>query len=102
MRSKTQIGDAKTIYDQLGFVLLWLNLFGYHRDHDLTSIKGVRSNLSDAKHATYGIVCDAILTLDAKFAKRVAAAKGALELRTEVIDANGLTESQISALLDAL
>lgn len=96
------IGDAKTIYDQLGFVLLWLNLFGYHRDHDLTSIKGVRSNLSDAKHATYGIVCDAILTLDAKFAKRVAAAKGALELRTEVIDANGLTESQISALLDAL
>jgi len=84
------IENAKTIDIQLEIVFLWLNLFGYYPD-DLKRIEIVRSNFSDAKHATYGIACDAILTLDKRFAKRVAAAIGALELRTEVsTDANEL------------
>ena len=84
------IENAKTIDDQLEIVFLWLNLFGYYPD-DLMRIERVRSNFSDAKHATYGIACDAILTLDKRFGKRIAAAIGALELRTEVsTDANEL------------
>ena len=84
------IENAKTIDDQLEIVFLWLNLFGYYPD-DLTRIERVRSNFSDAMHATYGIACDAILTLDKRFAKRVAAVIGAFELRTEVsTDANEL------------
>lgn len=80
---ENEIESAKTIDDQFTIVFLWLNLFGYYPD-DLTRIDRVRSNFSDANHATYGIACDAILTLDKKFAKRVAAAIGALKLKTEV------------------
>jgi len=84
------IEKAKTTNDQLEIVFLWLNLFGYYPD-DLTRIERVRSNFSDVKHATFGIACDAILTLDKRFAKRLAAAIGALKLRTEVsTDANEL------------
>lgn len=84
------IKNAKTIDDQLEIVFFWLNLFGYYPD-DLTRIERVKSNFTDAKHATYGIACDAILTLDKRFAKRVAAAIGALELKTDVsTDANEL------------
>lgn len=68
----------------------WLNLFGYYPD-DLTQIERVRSNCSDATHATYGIACDAILTSDKRFVKRAAAAMSALALKTEVgMDANEL------------
>ena len=85
-----EIESAKMIDDQFTIVFLWLNLFGYYPD-DLTRIDRVRSNFSDSNHALYGIACDAILTLDKKFAKRVAAAIGALKLKTEVsTDANEL------------
>jgi hypothetical protein len=77
------IENAKTIDDKFKIVFLWLNFFEYYPD-DLKRIKSVRSNFSDAKHATYGIKCDTIFTLDKNFAKRVAAAIGALELKTEV------------------
>ena len=52
-----QIESAKTIYDQFTIVFSWLNLFGYHPD-DLTLKKRVRSNFSDANHATNAIACD--------------------------------------------
>lgn len=84
------IKNAKTIVDQLIIVLNWLNLFGYWPDK-LTRIEKIKSNFSDALHGTYGIACDAILTLDKRFAKRIAAAIGALRLKTEVgIDGNEL------------
>jgi len=78
-----KIESAKTIDDQCTIVFLWLNLFGYYPD-DLTRIDRVRSNFSDANHARYAIACDAMLTLDKKFAKRATAAMGALKLKTEV------------------
>jgi hypothetical protein len=85
-----EINGAETIDDQFTIVFLWLNLFGYYPD-DLTRKDRVRSNFSDANHATYAIACDGMLTLDKKFAKRAAAAMGALELKTEVgTDANDL------------
>ncbi|HUT70174.1 MAG TPA: hypothetical protein VMW89_05815 [Desulfatiglandales bacterium] len=94
---QNEIESAKTIDDQFTIVFLWLNLFGYYPD-DLTRIDRVRSNFSDANHATYAIACDAMLTLDKKFAKRAAAAMGALELKTEVsTDANELLH-RIAAL----
>ena len=86
------IDDAKTIDDQLMIVFNWLNLFGYWPD-DLTQIKRIRANFSDAQHATYGIACNAILTSDKRFAKRIAAAIVALKLTTEVgADANELLQ----------
>jgi hypothetical protein len=70
------IRNASTVFDQLEIVFLWLNLFGYYPD-DMTRIKRIRCNLSDARHAEYGIACDAILTSDKRFVKRVSAAIGA-------------------------
>ena len=67
------IENAKIINDQLDIVFTWLNLFGYYPDN-LTRIERIRSNFSDFLHATYGIACDAILTLDRRFAKRIAGA----------------------------
>ncbi len=87
---ENEIKNAKTIDDQFTIVFFWLNFFGYYPD-DLTRKGRVRSNFSDANHATYAIACDVILTLDKKFAKRTAAAIGALKLKTEVsTDANEL------------
>jgi hypothetical protein len=87
---ENEIESAKTIDDQFTIVFFWLNLFGYYPD-DLTRKDRVRSNFSDANHATDAIACDAMLTLDKKFAKRAAAAMGALKLKTEVsTDANEL------------
>ena len=84
------IDNAKTSDDQLIIVFYWLNLFGYYPDN-LTQIEKIKSNFSDALHGIYGIACDAILTLDKRFAKRIAAAIGALRLKTEVgTDANEL------------
>lgn len=80
---KNEIESAKTIDDQFASVFLWLNIFRYYPD-DLTRIDRVRSNFSDANHATCAIACDGMLTLDKKFAKRTAAAMGALRLKTEV------------------
>jgi hypothetical protein len=78
------------IDDQFTFVFFWLNFFGYYPD-DLRKIDKVRSNFSDSNHATYGIACDAILTMDKRFARRLKAAMGALELKTEICtDANEL------------
>jgi hypothetical protein len=92
-----EIKSAKTIDDQFTIVFLWLNLFGYYPD-DLTQKDKVRSNFSDGTHATYAIACDGLLTLDKRFAKRAAAAMGALELKTEVgTDANELLH-RIAAL----
>lgn len=87
---ENDIESTKTIDDQFTIVFLWLNLFGYYPD-DLTQKDRVRSNFSDANHATYAIACNGMLTLDKKFAKRAAAAMGALKLKTEVsTDANEL------------
>jgi hypothetical protein len=84
------IATAKTIEDRLEIVLSWLNLFGYYPDN-LTRKEKIRSYFSDTLHGTYCIACDAILTLDRRFAKRIAAAIAALKLRTEVgTDANEL------------
>lgn len=84
------IRNASTVFDQLEIVFLWLNLCGYWPD-DMTRIERIRSNCSDARHAEYGIACDAMLTSDKRFVKRVAAAIGALKLATEVsTDANEL------------
>jgi hypothetical protein len=80
---KNEIENAKTIDDQFASVFLWLNIFRYYPD-DLTRIDRVRSNFSDANHATCAIACDGMLTLDKKFAKRTTAAMGALGLKTEV------------------
>jgi hypothetical protein len=94
---ENKIRSAKAIDDQFEIVFLWLNLFGYHPD-DLTQKNRVRSNFSDANHATNAIACDGMLTLDKKFAKRAAAAMGALEVTTEVgVDANELLH-RIAAL----
>lgn len=93
------IENATTIDEQFTIVFDWLNLFGYYPD-DLTRKDIVRSNFTDARHATYAIACDAfaILTLDKKFTKRAAAAIGALKLKTEVTaDANELLH-RIAAL----
>jgi len=87
---ENEIESANTIDGQFTIIFLWLNLFGYYPD-DLTQKDRVKSNFSDANHATYAIACDAMLTLDKKFAKRAAAAMGALKLKTEVsTDANEL------------
>lgn len=87
---KNAIEKAKTIDDQLMIVFNWLNLFGYYPDN-LTRIERIRSNFSDARHGTYGIACDGILTLDKRFAKRITAAMCALRLETAVsTDANEL------------
>lgn len=84
------IGNAKLIDDQFMIVFYWLNFFGYYSD-DLTRIEKIKSNFSDALHGTYGIACDAIFTLDKRFAKRITAVIGALKLKTEVsTDANEL------------
>jgi hypothetical protein len=92
-----EIESAKTIDDQFTIVFFWLNLFRYYPD-DLTRIDRVRSNFSDANHATYAIACNGMLTLDKKFAKRASAAMGALKLKTEVsTDANELLH-RIAAL----
>jgi hypothetical protein len=80
---ENKIESAKTIDSQFTIVFLWLNLFGYYPD-DLTRTDRVRSSFSDADHATYAIACDGMFTLDKKFAKRAAAAVGALKLKTEV------------------
>ncbi len=94
---ENEIKSAKTIDDQFTSVFFWLNLFGYYPD-DLRRKDKVRSNFSDANHATYAIACDGMLTLDKKFAKRAAAAMCALELKTEVsTDANELLH-RIAAL----
>jgi hypothetical protein len=96
---ENEIENASTIDEQFTIVFDWLNLFGYFPD-DLTRKDIVRSNFSDARHATYAIACNAfaILTLDKKFAKRAAAAICALELKTVVsTDANELLH-RIAAL----
>jgi len=94
---ENEIKSAKTIDDQFTIVFLWLNLFGYYPD-DLTQKDEVRSNFSDGNHAAYATACDGLLTLDKRFAKRAAAAMGALELKTEVsTDANELLH-RIAAL----
>ena len=80
---ENEIDGAKMIVYQFTIVFQWLNLFGYYPD-DLTQKNRVRSNSSDANHATYAIACDAMLTLDKRFAKRTAAAMGALKLKTKV------------------
>jgi hypothetical protein len=80
---ENEIKSAKGIDDQFEIVFLWLNLFGYCPD-DLTHKNRVRSNFSDKNHATNAIACDGMLTLDKKFAKRAAAAMGALKIKTEV------------------
>ena len=80
---QNEIESAKTIDDQFASVFIWLNIFGYYPD-DLTRIDRVRSNFSDANHATCAIACDGMLTLDKRFAKRTAAAMGGLKLKTEV------------------
>jgi hypothetical protein len=80
---ESEIKSAKTIDDQFTIVFLWLNLFGYYSDN-LTQKDEVRSNYSDGNHAAYAIACDGLFTLDKRFAKRAAAAMGALELKTEV------------------
>lgn len=86
------IRNARTVFNQLEIVFLWLNLFGYYSD-DMTRIERIRSNFSDARHAEYGIACEAILTSDKRFAKRVCGAIGALELTTAVCtDANELLQ----------
>ncbi len=86
------IENAKTIDDQLMIVFNWLNLFRYYPDN-LTRIERIRSNFCDALHATYGMACDAILTLDRRFAKRIKAAICALRLATEVgTEANELLQ----------
>lgn len=77
------VNNSKTFIDQLFIVLFWLNFFGYYQDN-LTRIEKIRSNFSDDLHATYCIVCDAILTLDKRFAKRITAAMGALGLKTKL------------------
>ena len=85
-----KIENAGTIDEQFTIVFAWLNLFRYYPD-DLTQKDDIRSNFSDGSHATYAIACDGLLTLDKRFAKRAAAAMGALELKTEVsTDANEL------------
>ena len=81
---QNEIKSAKTIDDQFEIVFLWLNFFGYYPD-DLTQKNRVRSNFSDVNHATNAIACDGMLTLDKKFAKRAAAAMGALEIKTEEV-----------------
>jgi hypothetical protein len=48
---ENEIKSAKTIDDQFAIVFLWLNLFGYYPD-DLRRKDKVRSNFSDANHAT--------------------------------------------------
>ena len=78
-----EIKNAKTIENQFMIVFNWLNFFGYYPD-DLTKQDKVRSNFSDANHATYAIACDAMLTLDKRFAKRTAAVFSALNLKTVV------------------
>jgi hypothetical protein len=84
------IENEKTIDNKLLIVFTWLNLFGYYPDN-FTRIERIRPNHSDALHATYGIKCDALLTSDRRFAKRIAAAISALKLETEVdTDANKL------------
>ena len=84
------IENEKTIDDKLLIVFTWLNLFGYYPDN-LTSIERIKFNYSDALHAAYGIACDAILTSDRRFAKRIKAAISALKLVTKVgTDANEL------------
>jgi len=94
---ETEIENAGTIDEQFTIVLDWLNFFGYYPD-DLTQKHKVRSNFSDGKHATYAIACDGLFTLDKRFAKRAAAAMGALDLKTEVsTDANELLH-RIAAL----
>ncbi len=77
------VQSAETITEQFDTVFLWLNFFGYHPD-DLTQIARVRANFSDGMHAAYSINCNGMLTVDKRFAKRAAAAIGALELRTKV------------------
>jgi hypothetical protein len=74
---ENEIESAKTIDDQFTIVFSWLNFFGYYPD-DLTRKDRVRSNFSDSNHATCAIACDAMLTLDKKFAKRAADAMGAM------------------------
>ena len=94
---ESEIKSAMTIDDQLTIVFLWLNLFGYYPD-DLAQKDEVRSNFSDGNHAACAIACNGLLTLDKRFAKRAAAAMGALELKTEVsTDANELLH-RIAAL----
>ncbi len=96
---ENEIENATTIDEQFTIVFDWLNRFGYYPD-DLTRKDIVRSNFTDARHATYAIACDAfaILTLDKKFAKRATAAIRALKLKTEVTtDANELLH-RIAAL----
>jgi hypothetical protein len=94
---ETKIENTGTIDEQFTIVFNWLNLFGYYPD-DLTQKHKVRSNFTDGNHATYAIACDGLLTLDKRFAKRAAAAMGALELKTEVsTDANELLH-RIAAL----
>lgn len=86
------IESAKTIDDKLMFVLTWLNFFGYYPDN-LTRIEKIKSNFSDILHSTYGVACDGILTLDKKFAKKIAVAINALGLKTEIdTDANKLLQ----------
>jgi len=77
------IERAKMIDDRLMIVFYWLNFFGYYSDN-LTQIEKIKSNFSDALHGTYGIACDAIFTLDKRFAKRIAVVIGTLKLKTEV------------------
>ncbi|GBE40040.1 hypothetical protein BMS3Bbin08_02676 [bacterium BMS3Bbin08] len=87
---KNAIDNKKTIDDQFMIVSQWLNLFGYYPDK-LTRIEKIKSNFSDARHGTYGIACDGILTLDKRFTKRITAAMSALRLETIVgTDANEL------------
>jgi hypothetical protein len=94
---ENEISSAKTIVSQIEVVLFWLNFFEYYPD-DLRKISKVRSNISDARHATYAIGCKGMLTLDKNFAKRAAAAMSALEIKTEVgTDANLLLH-QIACL----
>ena len=76
---KDGIRNASTVFDQLEIVLLWLNLFGYWPD-DMTRITGIRSNYSDARHAEYGIACDAILTIRHKVCQESCSRNSCLEI----------------------
>ena len=77
-------GRPYTIPDKVRSMMLILNLIGYQSDKRLSRSGKFISSHSDLSHAAYASLCDAIITNDIRFRKRLSAVYAYLDVPTRI------------------
>jgi len=77
-------GKPYTIPDKVRSMMLILNLIGYQSDKKLSRSDKFISSQSDLGHAAYGSLCDAIVSNDIRFRKRLSAVYAYLYVPTRI------------------